>query len=87
MERRALIGNIRERRVRSPTAFGRAARNKKTRQHDQAADPKRPETGGVYFWKRHVRRADLERHNEIAKRRERDRHNAKEDHDRAVHCA
>ena len=87
MKPRALVRNVRQRRIRSPTAFGRAAGNKKASQHDDAADPKRPETGGVHFWKSHVGCADLKRHNKIPEGGERHWHDAEKDHDGAVHGA
>ena len=83
----AFVGNYGQRRVRSPAAFGRAAGNKETGQHDNAADEQRPETGRIDFGERHIRRTDLQWHDKVAEGREGYRHNAHKDHDRAVHCA
>ena len=87
MKRRTCVRHDRERCIRGPTAFGRAARHEKARQHDDAANPERPEAGRVDLRKRHVRRADLQRHDKIAEGRERHRHDAEENHDRSMHRA
>src|SRR5205823_12853773 len=84
---RPLVRDHREWRVRSPTAFGRTAGNKETDEHDDAADKKGLIARHVDLRISHVRRADLERHDEITEGRERDRNNPEEDHDRAVHRA
>ena len=83
----ASIGECRQRHVGSPAALGRAAGNEETCQHDAASDKKCPIARHVYLWEGHVRRADLERHNEIAKRGERQRHDPEKNHDCAVHRA
>ena len=87
IDTRALVGDVRQRRVGCPAALGRAAGNEEADQHDDAADEKRPEAGHVDLRKSHVRRADLQRHDEIAEGGEGERHDAEEDHDRAVHRA
>ena len=84
---RALVRDDRQRRVGGPAAFGRAARNEKADQHDDATDKERLVARHVDLRESHVRRADLERHDEIAESGEGDRHDAEEDHDRAVHRA
>ena len=84
---RALVGDDRERRVGGPSAFRGAARNEEADQHDEATEEKRLVARHVDFRKGHIRRADLERHDEIPEGGERDRHDAEEDHDRAVHRA
>ena len=86
MESLALVRDIGQWGIGSPAAFGRTAGNEKAGQHDHATHTERPETGGVYFRKGHVRRPDLERHDKIAEGGERDRHHAQKDHDGAVHC-
>src|ERR1700730_4591820 len=87
MKPRAFVVDIRERRVGSPATLGRAARNEEAADHDDAANRKRPEAGRVHFWECHVRRADLERNDEVAECRKCQRHDAEKDHDRAVHSA
>src|SRR5439155_4472734 len=81
------IGDDSERRIGSPTTFGGTAGNKKTHQHDDAADDKRPITGSVYFRERHVGRADLERDDKISEGGEGERHYPKKNHDRPMHGA
>src|SRR5947208_1025651 len=84
---RAGVGNRGQRHVGSPAALGRAAGHEETYQHDNAPDKNGPVARHVYFREGHVRRADLERHDKIAKRGKRQWHDAEKDHDRAVHCA
>ncbi len=84
---RPVVRDDRQRRVGSPAAFGRAARNEEADQHDDAADEERLVARHVDLRERHVRRADLQRHDEIAEGREGQRHDPEEDHDRAVHRA
>src|SRR5207302_10147587 len=87
MRIRAGIGDDSQWRIGSPTAFGGAAGNKKTHQHDDGADNKRPITGGVYLGEGHVGRADLQRNDKISEGGEGDRNDPGKDHDRAVHGA
>ena len=87
MEGRAVICDVGQGCGRCPPALGRAARYKKARQHNHAANSKRPETGRVYFRKCHVGRADLKRHDKIAKGGEGHRHDSKKNHNRAMHRA
>ena len=54
---------------------------------DDAAYRKRPETRCIDLGKCHIGCADLKRHDEIAERRKRERHDAGENHDRAMHRA
>jgi hypothetical protein len=82
---RAGIRNSRERRIGSPATLGRATRHEETNQHNHAANPKRPKTCSVHLWEGHIRRANLQRHNEVSKRCERQRHHAEKNHDCAVH--
>ena len=84
---RAFVCDDREWRVGSPSAFGCAARHEETYEHDAAADKESLVARHVDFRKGHVRRADLQRHDEISKRGEGDRHDAEKDHDCAVHRA
>ena len=77
----------RQRRIGSPARLRRAAGNEKAHQHHHAAKKKRMIARHVDARKRHVRRADHERHDVVAKRGERQRHDAEENHDRAVHRA
>ena len=84
---RACVGDDRQRRIGGPSALGGAAGNEKTDEHDDAADKERLVAGHVDLREGHVRRADLERHDEIPEGGEGDRHDAEEDHDRAVHRA
>ena len=76
-----------EGRVGCPAALGRSTGDKKADEHDDAADKKRLVACHVYFWKRHVRCADLERNDEIPERGKGQRHDPKEDHDGSVHRA
>ena len=87
-EQLAVGGNgRRQRRIRSPARLRRAAGNEKAHQHDQAAEHISLVTRHVHARKRHVRRANHQRHDIIAERRERQRHNRQKHHDRAVHRA
>src|SRR2546423_2499408 len=85
METRPFVGDVRERCVRSPASLGRSAGNKKAEEHDRAANRECPEAGRVYFWKCHVRCADLQRHYEVSEGRKCYWHHPEKDHDRAVH--
>ena len=76
-----------QRRIRGPARLRRAARNEEAHQHDQAAEKIRLITRHVDARKRHVRRANHQRHHVIAERRERQRHDAEKHHDRPVHRA
>ena len=74
-------------RIGSPARLSRAARHEKAHQHDHSADDIDLVTGHVNTRKRHVRRADLQGHDEITEGRERQRHDAQKHHDGAVHGA
>ena len=76
-----------QRRIGRPARLRRAARNEEADQHDDAADHVGLVAGHVHARKRHVRRADLQRHHVIAERGERQRHDGQEHHDRPVHRA
>ena len=60
---------------------------KKLDQHHHAAEHEALVARHVHAGKRHVRRADQQRHDVIAERRERQRHDAQKHHDRPVHRA
>ena len=77
----------RQRRIGSPARLRRAAGNEKAHEHHHAAEEKRVEARHVDARKSHVRRADHQRHDVVAERRERQRHDAEEHHDGAVHRA
>ena len=83
----AQIGDAGKRRIRGPAGFGRATRNEEGEHHEHAADEEAPVARHVDPREGHVRRTDLQRHDEIAERREGDRNDPEEDHDRAVHRA
>jgi len=63
------------------------AGNEKAHQHHDAAQKICLVTRHVDARKRHVRRANHQRHHVVAERGERQRHHAQEDHDRPVHRA
>ena len=56
-------------------------------EHDDAAGEVEPVAGQVEPRKRHVGRADLQRHHVVAEGADRERHDAEEHHDGAVHRA
>ena len=79
------IGESCKWRIGSPTTLGCTARHEETDEHDHTAHRKRPETCSIHFRESHVRRADLQWHDEVSKRSERQRHYAQKNHDCAVH--
>src|SRR5207247_10148663 len=85
MKIRAGIGDDSEWRIGSPTAFGSTAGNKQTHQHNDAADDKRPITGGVHFSERHVGRTDMDRVDKMSEGGEGERHYLENEHDRRLH--
>ena len=87
MKRFTFVRDHREWRVGCPAALGRTARDEKADQHNNAADKKRLVARHVYLRERHVRRADLQWHDEVSERRKGQRHDPKKDHDGAVHRA
>src|SRR4051812_23965138 len=87
MKSRSAVRNVRERRIRSPPSLGGTARDKKTENHHDRSKEKCPKARGIYFRKRHIRRADLERNDKITEGSKGDRHHPKEDHDGAMHRA
>ena len=62
--------------VRSPARLRRAAGNEEAGEHDHPADHISLVAGHVHARERHVRRADLQRHDVIAERRKGQRHDA-----------
>ncbi len=76
-----------QRRIGGPARLRRAAGNEEADQHDEAAHHVSLVAGHVDARKRHVRRADLQRHDKIAERGEGQRHDAQKHHDGAVHRA
>ncbi len=80
----------RERRVGKPTHIGRRSRGVKPASADiaeveqKARERRDPEAEGVQPWKRHVARADHQRHQVVSKA-EQDRHADEEHHRRSVH--
>ena len=74
-------------RIGGPARLGRAAGNEKAGQHQNASQEIELVAGHVDPRKGHVRRADLERSDEIAEGAESQRHNGEEDHDGAMHRA
>ena len=74
-----------QRRIGGPARLGRAARNEEAGEHDDTADDKRLVTGHVEAREGHVRRADLQRDDEIGKRHEGQGHDRQKHHDRPVH--
>jgi hypothetical protein len=81
------VGDRGQRRIGGPARFGRAARNKEAGQHQNAANEIQLVADHVQARERHVRRADLQRHDEVAEGAEGQRHNGQEHHDGAVHGA
>jgi hypothetical protein len=77
----------RQRRIGGPARLRRAAGNEKAHQHHDAAEHVALVARHVHAGKRHVRRADHQRHDVIAERRERQRHDSQKHHDRPVHRA
>ena len=75
----------RQRRIGRPAGARGALRHEEARQHHDAADEVHPVAHHVELGERHVGRADLQRHHEVAEPADRERHDAEEDHDRAVH--
>ena len=76
-----------QRRIGGPARLRRAAGNEEAHQHHHAAEEISLIAGHVDARKRHVRRANHQRHDVIAKRGERQRHDAQKHHDRPVHRA
>ena len=81
------IGDVGQRRIGRPAALGRSTRHEETDHHNHAAYSKGPKTRRIDLGKCHVGCADLQRHDEIAERRKGERHDAGENHDRAMHRA
>src|SRR5438094_7668402 len=63
---RTAIRDCRKRRIGSPATLRRAAGHEETEEHDDAANSERPKTCSVHFREGHVRRAYLQRHDEIS---------------------
>ena len=76
-----------ERRIRRPARLRGAARQEEAREHHHAADEVHPVAHHVELGERHVGRADLQRHHEVAEAADGERHDAEEHHDGAVHRA
>jgi hypothetical protein len=79
--------DVRERGVGGPAGVGRAAGHEEAGEHDHAAHEVHPVAGHVQLGERHVGRADLERHHEVAKSADGQRDDPEEHHDGAVHRA
>ena len=79
--------DIGERRIRRPARLRGAARHEEAGEHDDAAEEVHPVAHHVELGERHVGRADLQRHHEVAEAADRERHDAEKHHDRAVHRA
>ena len=77
------ILGVRQRHVGEPAAV-RHGTERHTGVEEQAAEEEDPEGQGVQPGERHVARPDLERHDEVEKRRD-ESHAGEEDHRRAVH--
>ena len=80
-------GDDRERRVGGPARLRRAARHEEAASIDHAADEIHPVAHHVELGERHVGRADLQRHHEVAETADGERDDAEEHHDGAVHRA
>ena len=80
-------GDDRQRRIRRPSGLRGAARHEEAGEHDAAADEVHPVARHVELGERHVGRADHQRHHVVAEAADRQRHDAQEHHDRAVHGA
>jgi hypothetical protein len=78
-------GDVGERRVGGPARLGGAPRREEARQHHHAAEEVRPVARHVELGERHVRRADLQRHQVVAEGAHGEGHDAQEHHDGAVH--
>ena len=76
--------DVRQRRVGGPAEVGGAARGEERRHHDQRAEQEQPVREGVQPRERDVRRADLQRHDEVREPEQR-RRREEQQHDRAVH--
>ena len=86
-ERLARGGDVGERRVGRPARARGAARREEARDHHHAARRVGPVARQVQPRERHVRRADLQRHQVVAEAAHGERHHPQEDHDGAVHRA
>ena len=85
--RLAVRRDDRERRIRGPARLRGAAGHEEARQHDDAAEEVHPVAHHVELGERHVGRANLQRHHEVAEAADGQRHDAEEHHDGAVHRA
>jgi hypothetical protein len=81
------IRNDGERRIRRPARLRGAARHHEARKHHDAADEVDPIAHHIELGERHIGRADLQRRDEVAEAAHRERHDAEEHHDGAVHRA